>query len=296
MKKKKYLLEETYQINKNDLNEDWKENALLLAGFVPVIGEVADLISIYRYVKQERYIEAGLMLFALIPTVGDFISKPLIKLIGASRAAAKSPKVLVELLEKSPALKNKFLGLGKYVDNPNINKLIKQVSDKAPSIGQGLTKSKSTITNILDVLEKGVGKSTKSAFQTKNLAKYVAKHGTVPPNKLSYWFNVTRLARRDRRMFINNLLKSNNLLGHLGIYNFEDLDNAINDSRKREQLANDPNFQRLVDQVTTPEEMQQLLKGDVPQQEEEPDMLDGLKADMVKNMGLSGIKMLAKFI
>lgn len=292
IKKKKYILKETYRINEDQLNEDWVENALLLAGFVPVIGEIADMVSIYRYIKQERYIEAGLMLFALIPFVGDVITKPIIKLIGSSRGLMKSPELLAKALEANPIAKKKFLELGKHINDPKINKLITQVTDKVPSFGKELSKSKSTISTILDNLEKGAGAAIKSGFRAKRTAKYVSKYGTLPKNKLSNWFHIIRPARRDRRLFINNIIKSNNLLGHLGIYNIEDLDKAIHDSKKSEQLVNDPNFQRLVDQVTTPEEMSQLQK----QVEPENSMLDSLSNDVVKNMGLGGFKMLAKFI
>ena len=71
---KKQILE-----NRQLLNEDAWENALMVAGFIPVIGEIADWILIMKYVREKQYLYAGLMLIALIPTVGDFIAKPFIK-------------------------------------------------------------------------------------------------------------------------------------------------------------------------------------------------------------------------
>lgn len=294
IKKKKYIIKENYKISKDQLNEDWIENTLLLAGFVPVIGEIADLISIYRYIKQERYIEAGLMIFALIPTVGDIITKPIIKLIGSSRGLMKSPELLVKALESNPIAKKKFLELGKHINDPKINKLITQVTDKAPSLGKELSKSKNIISSILNNLEKGIGTAFKDAFKAKATAKYVSKYGKLPKSKLSHWFNIIRPAKRERRMFINNIIKTNNLLGYLGIYNIEDLDKAINDPKKSEQLVNDPNFQKLVDQVTTPEEMAQLKNDTIDEPQNNIENI--LSTDMVKNIGLGGFKMLAKFI
>ena len=78
IKQKVYTKSEVFEINQ-DLDESFFENALMIAGFVPVIGEVADTILIIKFLKEKRYIEAGLMLFALIPTVGDFLIKPLLK-------------------------------------------------------------------------------------------------------------------------------------------------------------------------------------------------------------------------
>jgi hypothetical protein len=63
------------------INEDFIENALMVVGFVPVIGEIADIILIIRYLLQGKYLYAGLMLIALIPTVGDIIAKPFIYLL-----------------------------------------------------------------------------------------------------------------------------------------------------------------------------------------------------------------------
>ncbi len=74
---KKQILEIT-KSKKNDshLNEGIldTENVLLAAGFVPVIGEIADIISIIRYIMRGERLKAALMLVALIPTVGDLKS------------------------------------------------------------------------------------------------------------------------------------------------------------------------------------------------------------------------------
>jgi len=53
---KKEILEQ-----KQVLKEDTVENILLAAGFIPVIGEVFDIISIIRYISKKEYLYAGLM-------------------------------------------------------------------------------------------------------------------------------------------------------------------------------------------------------------------------------------------
>ena len=85
-----------------DLDESFFENALMIAGFVPVIGEIADVILIIKFLREKRYIEAGLMLFALIPTVGDFLIKPLLKMgkgVGAFKTASTFTKFYLKILQ-----------------------------------------------------------------------------------------------------------------------------------------------------------------------------------------------------
>jgi hypothetical protein len=77
-------------LDRQILNEFKGENALLIAGFIPGIGEFADLALIVKWAHEKRYIEAGLMLFALIPTVGDIIVKPLIKIAGPALRGGKA--------------------------------------------------------------------------------------------------------------------------------------------------------------------------------------------------------------
>jgi len=108
MKTKKQILEETQL-----LNEDWIENVLMVAGFVPVIGEVADIILILRYCYKKEYLYAGLMLIALIPTVGDFIAKPLIRLLkgagGVGKVALKNTDEMVKFANSNPSFKKQYL-------------------------------------------------------------------------------------------------------------------------------------------------------------------------------------------
>ena len=49
--------------------------ALDVAGFVPGVGEAADLSNALWYAEEDRYFEAMLSLISLIPVAGDIIGK-----------------------------------------------------------------------------------------------------------------------------------------------------------------------------------------------------------------------------
>jgi len=113
---KKQILEQ-----KKLLNEDGWENALMVAGFIPVIGEVADIALICLYLYRKEYLYAGLMLIALIPTVGDFIAKPFITLLkgygAVGKTALKSADDMAKFLMENPKAKANFLKMSEHFDN-----------------------------------------------------------------------------------------------------------------------------------------------------------------------------------
>jgi len=115
-KKQLDLITESQQLNESLLSF---ENILMLAGFIPVIGEVADIALICYYLYKGEKLYAAIMLIALIPTVGDFIAKPIIKLFKGSREGAVALKEggvkLTEYLAKNPEAAAKFTSLSKYV-------------------------------------------------------------------------------------------------------------------------------------------------------------------------------------
>ena len=115
---KKYYTKEELLESKQVINENWIENTLMIVGFVPVIGEVADLALIIYYCYKREWLYAGLMLFALIPTVGDFIAKPLIKVFKSPLAknALKGTDEMVSFLRKNPKVAEQYSKLGKYAD------------------------------------------------------------------------------------------------------------------------------------------------------------------------------------
>jgi hypothetical protein len=262
---------------KKNINEDALENILLVTGFVPIVGEVADLILIGRYVIQKRYIEAGLMLVALIPTVGDIIVKPFIFLAKGTRAF-KSGKNLLGFLSKNPKAKALFIKIGDNMNHPKIIKLIEQVTKKSPALGRLFTKSKNSITSVLAALKSGtkvtpakvggIGKAIKRTSRAKAIHRYRAKFGAgvTPKTALSKWWHFNYKAGLGRRNFIKKIIIGNSFLAALGIYNFEDLQKIFSNEKLAEQYANNDEFNDFLDQTNTPEEFERMRReGGSPQ-------------------------------
>ncbi len=304
MKTKKQILEDSQL-----LNEDWIENVLMVAGFVPVIGEVADIILILRYCYKKEYLYAGLMLIALIPTVGDFIAKPLIRLLkgagGVGKIALKNTDEMVKFANSNPEFKKQYLKLGKELDNPMVKKTIDGVSGVSTRLGSELQKSVAQHKTVLGKLlnrpvgiVKSVGKEVsaggkfstgfKKFFQDEKLAQYVAKKGMEPQTWLSKWYNVVYKGRLSRRNFIKNFILSNKVLDMLGLPSFEAFEDKMeNDPDFRTQMANNPNFSNMVNQTTTPQDIESI---------EGVGESESKRGGLGDKMSLSFIKMLARGI
>lgn len=276
---KKQILE-----NRELLKEDAIENVLMVAGFVPIVGEIADIILIIRYIMKKEYLFAGLMLIALIPTVGDFIAKPFIRLLRGSgvagKVALKSSDDMVKFLSTNPKLQAQYVKVGEQLGNPIINKTITQI-EKLPGVGtkwgSGMRKSISEHASVVSKLQpvrmtKTVGKevmsggklstSFKTFFRDEALAKYVAKKGMEPKTWLSNWWNVVRKGRKDRRNMIKYFIISNNLLDAFGLPSFEAFEEKIgSDAEFREKLANNPKFSQMVSNSVSPEELSTIEGG-----------------------------------
>lgn len=301
---KKQILE-----NRQILNEDAWENALMVAGFIPVVGEIADWILIMKYVREKQYLYAGLMLIALIPTVGDFIAKPFIKLLKTAgiggRTALAGTKEMTEYLAKNPQLKSQFVKVAEHASNPKLVGTINKI-EKIPGVGGiagGLRKSLSSISETAVKLTpvkaavkvgKDVGSgaklstSLKSFFKDRALSKYVEKKGMEPSNWLSKWWNVTRVGRKDRRNTVKQFIIANGILDLFGLPSFDAFENKFEtDANFREQLANDPKFSAIVNRTTTPEDLASIEGGSTG--ESGGGLLGG-------TMGLGVIKMLAKMV
>ncbi len=304
MKTKKQILEDSQL-----LNEDWIENVLMVAGFVPVIGEVADIILILRYCYKKEYLYAGLMLIALIPTVGDFIAKPLIRLLkgagGVGKIALKNTDEMVKFANSNPEFKKQYLKLGKELDNPMVKKTIDGVSGVSTRLGSELQKSVAQHKTVLGKLlnrpvgiVKSVGKEVsaggkfstgfKKFFQDEKLAQYVAKKGMEPQTWLSKWYNVVYKGRLSRRNFIKNFILSNKVLDMLGLPSFEAFEDKMeNDPDFRTQMANNPNFSNMVNQTTTPQDIESI---------EGVGESESKRGGLGDKMSLAFIKMLARGI
>lgn len=276
---KKQILE-----NKELLKEDTLENILMVAGFVPVIGEIADIILIIRYIMKKEYLFAGLMLIALIPTVGDFIAKPFIRLLRASgvagKVALKGSDEMVEFLVKNPKMQSQYAKMGQYFTNPSIGKTISQV-EKVPGMGSkwanGMRQSIAEHTSVLSRLKpvqmtKAIGKEVaaggklstgfKTFFRDQALAKYVAKRGMEPKTWLSKWWYVVRRGRKDRRDMVKYFVMANGLLDTFGLPNFGAFEEKMtNDAEFREKLASDPKFSKMVSSSVDSNELAQIEGG-----------------------------------
>ena len=114
-KKQLALITERQQLNESLLSF---ENILMAIGFVPVIGEIADIALICYYLYKGEKLYAALMLIALIPTVGDIFIKPIIKLFRGSRQGILAMKnggvELSKYLAKNPQMASKFASISKY--------------------------------------------------------------------------------------------------------------------------------------------------------------------------------------
>jgi hypothetical protein len=270
---KKYYTKEELLESKQVINENWIENTLMIVGFVPVIGEVADLALIIYYCYKREWLYAGLMLFALIPTVGDFIAKPLIKVFKSPLAknALKGTDEMVSFLRKNPKVAEQYSKLGKYADGKLVNKLISQVDEVSPTFAKqiqiSLTQHKSVLTKLLErpkgiasaVVSTGkIGGGLTKFFREEKLAQYILKKGHVPKNWLSNWYNITYLGSRAKRQYIRNFIVANNLLAVLGIPNLTDFERRMGDPNELERFANNPKFSEMVNSSTSESDLAKI--------------------------------------
>jgi hypothetical protein len=297
---KNYYTKEELLESKQVINENWIENTLMIVGFVPVIGEVADLALIIYYCYKREWLYAGLMLFALIPTVGDFIAKPLIKIFKSPLAknALKGTDEMVSFLRKNPKVAEQYSKLGKYADGKLVNKLISQVDEVSPTFAKqiqiSLTQHKSVLTKLLErpkgiasaVVGTGkIGGGLTKFFREEKLAQYILKKGHAPKNWLSNWYNITYLGSRAKRQYIRNFIVANNLLAILGIPNLTDFERRMSDPNELERFANNPKFSEMVNSSTSESDLARIEGGD--KEEEDGGMFGG-------TMGMGMLKLLAQ--
>jgi hypothetical protein len=261
---KKEILE-----NKQLLKEDGWENALMIAGFIPVIGEIADVALIGLYISRKEYIYAGLMLIALIPTVGDIIAKPFISLLkgygAAGKAALNNADDMAKFLMENPKVKAKFLKMSEHFDSRLVKETINRLNKTGTGLGQGLSQSINTLKSVVGKLRpvklgQRVGREIatqpvpgffktivgggpvamgiKSFFREERLAQYIAKKGRKPSNWLSHWYNIIRGGRSDRRRMVKSLIVASSLLSFFGLPSFESFERKfMEDENFRNELA-----------------------------------------------------------
>lgn len=283
---KKQILE-----NRQVLKEDTLENILMVAGFVPVIGEIADIILIIRYIYKKEYIYAALMLIALIPTVGDFIVKPFIRVLKgagiAGKTALRSSDDLAKYLMQNPSAKEQFLKMSKHFDDAGVKQTINSVGGInkgwAQKMTDGLGSLKSTASKLRPVqLTQRIGKEIatqpsagylkmlagkgpvatglKAFFREEKLAQYVAKKGMEPSNWLSKWWNITRTARQSRRDMFRSVVALSGVAKMFGLPNLSmnQLDEMMKDEKFRDALANDPQVSQYIAQNTSQDDINNI--------------------------------------
>lgn len=284
--------------SKEELNESFIENALLIAGFIPVIGEVADTVLIIKYLKEKRYIEAGLMMFALIPTVGDIAVKPFLA-IGRRLKIFSSSSRFAGALAKNGKLRMMYEKIFPYMNSPQITKLINQTGKALPKAAKDMRIARDFHINyagklVIAPTKKGIGYGVKQMARGGALEKYLAKHnGVLPPNALSSWWNIVYKGRRNRKGLIRKVLIGSNLLGAFGVYNIEDLERKMSSPKEAQELANNPKFQEFSKYVTTDQDIQDM--------QQQPEPISDTKTSGMGNILGAGItipllKSIARFV
>jgi len=279
------------------------ENILLAAGFIPVIGEIFDIISIIRYLRRGERLKAALMLVALIPTVGDIIVKPILWAFkGAPKLLTTGGPKLGEYIAKNPQLISKFKNLGQYVSDPRVTQTVSKITNVNKGWGSGLREGLDTLKNLSVKYSGQVGGGLKAGakslaagksfagglkgyFQGQRLSKYFAKNGVLPSNALSRWWQNV-LARRDRRLAFSKFLIGNNLLDKFGIPNINSLDNWMEDKDNLNKLAEDPATSDFIAQNSS---QQDFVGGQQTASDDGGGVLGGA-------MNLFMLKYLARFI
>jgi len=295
---------------------DW-ELVLLGLGFIPVIGEVFDTILIIKYFKERRWIEAFLMMIALIPTVGDIAVKPFL-FAGRGLKAFTSTGKFASILKNNKKFAAMYEKVAKYFGSPKVMALGKQIAGKEPKLASEINKAKSfhvkmandiskkatpfhinrsgyavmgAKKNILGKAKKGLGFTTQQIFRNKAITKYVSKHGALPKNGLSTWYNIVYKGRRARRSAFRKALLASGVLGSLGLPNIESFQDFIATPEGAEQAMNNEQFQKLYGQFTTAEDeqllQQQLMGQEPPEESGGIDYSSMLSIPFMKKMGAS---------
>ena len=112
-------------------------------GFVPVVGEPADLVNGLIYAAEKDYINAGISMAAVIPVVGDLgkAGKYGVKALKALDNGGDIAKLLREAIKKGPKLSRKnYKAKRIFVDS--FEKYVKENADEAvEAAGKGSKKA-----------------------------------------------------------------------------------------------------------------------------------------------------------
>lgn len=309
-------------LEKKLIQEDFAETALMLLGFIPVIGEVADIILIIKYLREGKYLYAGLMLIALIPSVGDLIAKPFIYLLRGSKAgklALRSEDDLYKYLVETPAAMKIYKKFGTHINDPRIGKTINKIEKSkkfGPDVANGLRETLNQHAGVLSKIfnkpidiSKSIGREIakneggliktitgrgpvsmgiKNYFRGNRLAKYIEKNGKAPSNWLNNWYNIVYLGSIDRKQYVKNFISANNLLAVFGLPSLSAFENKFeNDENFRNMLANNEKFTNLVGQTTSPEDLKMIERNT-------PEIPSLVGSEFGKMMGFGLMKKIAQ--
>jgi len=252
------------EINKNkkeNIDEINTETVLMALGFIPVIGEVFDTILIIKYFKEKRWIEGFLMIISLVPVVGDSIVKPflfMLKKFGGAKSAAR----FAEFLATNPKAAALYKKMGPALNSPKVSQYIAQISKKYPKIAKDMKAAQSfhlaEVGKIGSTMQKGVGRAIKQNFQNRALNKFIARTGHSPSTWLSNWWNVVYKGKIARNVAMKKAILGSNLLGALGVPNFESLESFLSTKEGAEKAMNTPEFVNMYNQTTTPQDEQMI--------------------------------------
>jgi hypothetical protein len=130
---------------------DYVQLAMDFLGFIPIIGDVIDIINALIYFYREKYVDGFLSLIAVIPVAGSFIKlglKGAIKATGAASAANSIRKALSGNTADLTKLLQTAQSTGK------LDKLqLKQIADFGDSAAKMLNSSKKTLKQYESALE-----------------------------------------------------------------------------------------------------------------------------------------------
>ena len=251
-KKQLNLIKEQQVLNESLLS---LENVLMAAGFIPVIGGIADIALICYYLFKGEKLYAAIMLIGLIPGVGNWIAAPIIRLFKGSREGVIAMKQggvkLTEYLAKNPEAATKFAKLGKYIKSPAVEKTVEGITKVNSGLGNKLKSGLKEISGAgaisgigagaKEVLAGGkFGRGLKDYFQGQRLTNYYIKNGVVPEQGIKrWWLNVQ--AGGDRRAAFRKFISANNLLAYFGIPSLTTFEEKLsNDAEFRKKIADDP--------------------------------------------------------
>ena len=261
---------------------DW-EIVLMGLGFIPVIGEAFDVILIIKYLRERRWLEAFIMMIALIPTVGDMIAKPFL-IAGRGLKAFTGTGKFMKVLKENPKFAKMYEKVSKYFTSPKVKALSKQMLKKNPELAGDLAKAERFHINAVGKIKggsktvnrfgktalkkggikrvkktkTGFGFGSQQFFRTKAINKYFAKHGKLPEDGLSAWWNIVYKGRRARKSAFRKALMTSSILGSFGLPSIEAFQDFIATPEGAEAVLNDPEFQDFYSEQTSPEQENDL--------------------------------------